>query len=93
MEMMWSGAPPVFSRDKSDGVPDLGTPTVVDGSVSRVPPRTGWGAVLRAEGRTLQTYSGGTCLALSSLRAEMETVTRAFEMTDGLNPAPGRCSS
>ena len=59
-----------------------------DGSVSRVPPRTGWGAVLRAEGRTLQTYSGGTRLALSSLRAEMEAVTRAFEMTDGLNPAP-----
>ena len=24
MEMMRSGAPPVFSRDKSDGVPDLG---------------------------------------------------------------------
>ena len=23
MEMIWSGAPPVLSRDKSDGVPDL----------------------------------------------------------------------
>ena len=59
-----------------------------DGSVSQDPPRSGWGAVLRVEGRTVQTYAGGTRLALSSLRAEIEAVTRALELTDNLSPAP-----
>ena len=30
MEMMWPGAPPVFTRDKSDGVPDLGKKLFAD---------------------------------------------------------------
>ena len=47
-----------------------------DGSASRDPPRTGWGAVLRVGGCSVQTYAGGTRLALSSLRGEMEVVTR-----------------
>ena len=33
----------------------------------------------------VQTYAGGTRIALSSLRVEMEAITRAFEMTDELS--------
>ncbi|KAF0314667.1 putative RNA-directed DNA polymerase from transposon BS [Amphibalanus amphitrite] len=60
-----------------DEIHDRDTATLVlatDGSVTRDPPRSGWGCFLRY-GESTRCTSGACRLTLSSMRAEMEAVT------------------
>lgn len=71
-----------------DEVQGQDTATLVlatDGSVSRDPPRSGWGCFIRF-GESKHCVSGACRLALASMRAEMEAVTLGLGAARELAP-------
>ena len=56
-----------------------------DGSVTREPPRSGWGCLVRSGG-LIRGGSGAARLVLSSMRAEMEAVSLGLSMVSDMFP-------
>ena len=71
----------LLDEHMSDGDVLLAT----DGSVTREPPRTGWGCFIRSDDLT-QSVSGATRLVLSSMRAEMEAVSLGLNTVSDPRP-------
>lgn len=76
-------------EDLLESLGSLDPDTVVlatDGSVSREPPRSGWGCVLRTDSGVRAVAAGGCRLVLSSMRTEMEAVSQGLQLIDAEAP-------